>query len=275
VPSTFTEDLPYFDILDYSIEFIRMIPIIKEAIRDRKYVLAEEAEYNKAKQNIQNIINKVNNGEYAELEDYKGLELLLTELNGDLSKWWNTTWTRDNLPEKYNNRYSSSYNNSIYNVIRDRLQANISNNYKAWELLLKRDLSLLNKLRGSLKGRDAYKFNLYWEKVKKRDRVAIKLNVLSIIIDVAGIVLAIISHNFIIAILGLVLGGILMTVITSKFYFFGSLPFSLHFIIISFIAGFGFHSFSVGLIVFIISVVLVVIIAIRDNKEGNKTSGYT
>jgi len=61
VPSTFTEDLPYFDILDYSIEFIRMIPIIKEAIRNRKNVLAFEADQEVIRQKILFEIEKYKN----------------------------------------------------------------------------------------------------------------------------------------------------------------------------------------------------------------------
>jgi uncharacterized membrane protein len=44
VPSTFTEALPYFDILDYSVKFKRDVPILEKAVAERKAVLAKEAE---------------------------------------------------------------------------------------------------------------------------------------------------------------------------------------------------------------------------------------
>jgi tetratricopeptide (TPR) repeat protein len=45
VPSTFTEELPYFDILDYSVFFKRNIPVLEEAIPEQKaYKAKKEAE---------------------------------------------------------------------------------------------------------------------------------------------------------------------------------------------------------------------------------------
>jgi len=97
---------------------------------------------------------------------------------------------------------------------------------------------------------------------------------LSIVIDVAGIVLAIINRNFIIAILGLVFGGIIISIASKKHpdsqgdgiegWNLVSILGGLHLFIISFIAGFGFHSFLVGLVGVIISIAPAIIIGIIE-----------
>jgi hypothetical protein len=56
IPSTFSEELPYFDIFDYEVKFRGIIPILQTAIEERKRILEKEKQEKMKKEAMVNQI---------------------------------------------------------------------------------------------------------------------------------------------------------------------------------------------------------------------------
>jgi tetratricopeptide (TPR) repeat protein len=260
IPSTFSEELPYFDILDYEVKFRGIIPILQTAIEKRKKFLADEAEYNEAKEKLLEIYNISKKGEvlYA---FYRGLEELLHDHQGDVNEWWKPYWDKD--------KYGV--------ILQKKMRDKISDNKKVWERLVRENKPLFDELAVLVEENYKADTERRLEKTKSYERKFGLFVALSILVDIAGIVLSVKQSNFIIAILGFILGCAIIFFSHKSYYRDlgcaggGVLAGCLHLIVASFIAGFGFHSFLLGLFGVIISIVLAVVSWKVYDKKDIKT----